>query len=128
MVVFRSQSSGDGCSPFFFSGHFGRTGGRAGFNNFHLWHLGVQPLAALTHGLGVGVEFTNCRSIAAGQQTMLNLHDDLSDNLQLTIHKHIQSVCHDPFGGVFNRYDPVIRTALGNFCEDVTNGFESLVT
>ena len=56
------------------------------------------------------------------EQTMLHRQDDLRDNLQLAVHKHVERVRHHPLGRVLHRHDPVVRPVLADLGEDIGNG------
>ena len=54
---------------------------------------------------------------------MADGHNDLSDDFEIAVHKHVQRVGDDAFGRVFDGNDAVVGAALAHFGEDVGDGF-----
>lgn len=123
LALFGGKGTGDGGGARFGGGKFGGSSGRGGFDDFRFWEVGLNPVAALSEGLGVGIEFFDSGAGDAGDEAMADGHDDLSDDFEVAVHEHIKSVGDNAFGGVFDGDNSVVGTAFADFGEDVGDGF-----
>jgi hypothetical protein len=62
------------------------------------------------------------------RQAILDGQNNLRDDAQIAVNKHIQRVRHHPFGRIFHRHHPVIGAVLADFGENVGDGFLRRVT
>ena len=85
--------------------------------------MALHPNAALAQRLGLGVEALHILQIGLARQTKLDGQNNLRDNLQIAVHKHVQGVRHHPFGRIFHRHHAVIGALFADFGEDVRDGF-----
>jgi hypothetical protein len=104
-------------------GKLGRARVGRGLDDFGARQMVLDPGAALGQGLGMDEKLLDPRASAAAQEAMLNRQDDLRDDFQIAIHKHIQRVRHDSFRGVLNWHHSIIRAVLADLGKDVGDGF-----
>ena len=127
LTLFGGEGTGDGGGAWFGGGKFGGSCGGRGFDDFRFWETGLNPVAALSERLRVGIEFFDSGVGDAGDEAVADGHDDLSDDFEVAVHEHIQRVGDNAFGGVFDGDDSVVGAAFADFGEDVGDGFLSEV-
>src|SRR6266404_3771456 len=54
---------------------------------------------------------------------MLNRQNDLRNNLQITVHEHVERVGDDALGGILDRHHAVIGAVFRDLGENVRDGF-----
>ena len=60
---------------------------------------------------------------AVGGQAVLNRQNNLRDDLQVTVHKHVERVCDHALGGVLDRHHAVVCVLSADLGEHVGDGF-----
>lgn len=123
LALFGGEGAGDGGGAGFGGGELGGSCGGGGFDDFRFWEAGLNPVAALSECLGVGVEFFDSGSADAGNKAVADGHDDLGDDFEVAVHEHVECIGDDAFGGVFDRDDSVVGAAFADFGKDVGDGF-----
>ena len=123
LALFGGEGAGDGGGAWFGGGKLGGSCGGGGFDDFRFWEAGLNPVAALSERLGMGVEFFDSGAAAAGDEAVTDGHDDLGDDFEVAVHEHVQRIGDDAFGGVFDGNDSVIGAAFADFGENVGDGF-----
>ena len=123
LTLFGGKGAGNGGGARFGGGELGGSCGGGGFDDFCFWEAGLNPVAALSERLGVGIEFFDSGAGDAGDEAVADGHDDLSDDFEVAIHEHVQRVGDNAFGGVFDGDDSVVGAAFADFGEDVGDGF-----
>ena len=127
LTLFGGKGAGDGGGARFGGGKFGGSCGGGGFDDFRFWEAGLNPVAALSERLRMGIEFFDPRAADAGDEAVADGHDDLSDDFEVAVHEHVQRVGDNAFGGVFNGNDAVVGAAFSHFGKDVGDSFLSEV-
>ena len=123
LALFGGKGAGNGGGAGFGGGELGGSRGGGGFDDFRFWEAGLDPVAALSEGLGMGVKFFDSGAADAGNEAVADGHDDLGDDFEVAVHEHVQRVGDNAFGGVFNGNDAVVGAAFADFGEDVGDGF-----
>src|SRR5215467_1184172 len=82
----------------------------------------LHPGTTLGQRLGVDKKFSNLWSAYAREETMLHPQNNLRDNLQITVDKHVEGMSHDAFGRVLDRDHTVIGAILANFSKNLGDG------
>ena len=83
----------------------------------------LHPAAALAQGLGMSVQlFDLVAATGFAEQAMLNGQNDLRNDFQIAVHKHVERVSDDAFGRILDRDDAVIRAVFADFAENVSDG------
>ncbi len=123
LALFGGKGAGNGGGAGFGGGELGGSCGGGGFDDFRFWEAGLNPVAALSEGLGMGVKFFDSGAADAGNEAVTDGHDDLGDDFEVAVHEHVQRVGDDAFGGVFDGDDSVIGAVFADFGEDVGDGF-----
>lgn len=121
LALFGGKGAGNGGGARFCGGKFGGSRGGGGFNDFRPRKAGLNPVAALSKRLRMRIEFFDSRAADAGDKAVADGHDDLGDDFEVAVHKHVQRVGDDAFGGVFDGNDAVVGAAFANFGKDVGN-------
>ena len=102
---------------------FGRARVGGGFDNFRVRQVLLHPGAALRQRLRMRVKFLDFSRLQLAHQALLDRQNNLRDDFQIAIHKHVERVRHDAFGRILHRNHAVIRAVLAHFGENVRNGF-----
>lgn len=123
LALFGGKGAGDSGGAGFCGGELGGSCGGGGFDDFCFWEAGLNPVAALSEGLGMGVKFFDSGAADAGDEAVADGHDNLGDDFEVAVHEHVQRVGDDAFGGIFDGNDAVVGAAFAHFGEDVGDGF-----
>ena len=127
LALFGGKGAGDGSGAGIAGSELGGSRGGGGFDDFRFWEAGLNPVAALSEGLGMGVKFFDSGAADAGDKAVTDGHNNLGDDFKVAVHKHIKRVGDNAFGGVFDGNDSVVGAAFAHFGEDVGDGFLSEV-
>ena len=68
------------------------------------------------------VEFANILTAPLGRQAVGNLENNLRDDLQVTVHEHVQRVGHYALGGILNGHDAIVGLLSRHLVEHIGDG------
>src|SRR4051812_17785137 len=121
LISFSGQGARDGGCVFLFRSEIGRARGRRCLDDFNVWQIILDPVAALRQRLRMRVKLLDLLAGKTRDQALLNGHDHLRDDLEIAIHEHIERVRDHPFGRILNWHHSVIRAIAAHFRKNVGN-------